>query len=91
MEEPQQFTDPSRPRSRGGHHWRTPSSQLTHEEKLERQALHLTVLTVVMVLVLAMLVYAAAFDLDSAAEWIVFGAICATAVGAGIAVHTAGR
>ncbi|MEK6277571.1 MAG: hypothetical protein AABM29_06120 [Actinomycetota bacterium] len=40
-----------------------------------------------LVLVLLMLAYSAAFDLDSAAEWIVLGAICFLAVGAMVAVH----
>jgi len=70
------------------HHVRTPTNELNHEEKLRRQARHLQILTGVMILVLAMLVYAAACDLDSWAEWVVFGAICATAVGAIIAVTT---
>ena len=42
----------------------------------------------VLLAVLAMLAYAAAFDLDHWAEWIVFGAICFTALGAIIAVNT---
>jgi hypothetical protein len=46
------------------------------------------VLTVVLLAVLAMLAYAAAFDLNHWAEWIVFGAICVTALGTIIAVHT---
>ena len=40
-----------------------------------------------MVLVLAALAYAAAFDLDSSAEWIVFAMIIVTVVGAMIAVY----
>ena len=40
-----------------------------------------------LVLVLAALAYAAAFDLDSSAEWIVFAMIIVTVVGAMIAVH----
>ena len=70
------------------HHLRTPTNELPHEEKLRRQARHLQILTGAMILVLAMLVYAALFDLDSWSEWVVFGAICATAVGAMIAVST---
>lgn len=70
------------------HHLRTPTNELSHEEKIRRQARHLQILTGVMVLVLAMLVYAALFDLDSWSEWVVFAAICATAVGAMIAVAT---
>jgi hypothetical protein len=34
-----------------------------------------------------MLAYAAAFDLNHWPEWIVFGGICAVAVGVMIAVH----
>ena len=45
-------------------------------------------LSVVLLAVLAMLAYAAAFDLNHWAEWIVFGAICFTALGAIIAVNT---
>jgi hypothetical protein len=45
------------------------------------------VLSGVLVLVLLMLAYAAAFDLDSWPEWLVLGAICFTAVGALIAVQ----
>ena len=44
-------------------------------------------LTVALLAVLAMLAYAAAFDLNHWAEWIV-GAICFTALGAIIAVHS---
>ena len=69
----------------GLHH--TPTHSLPHERKLARQRRHLQMLTVVCVLVLAALVYAAAFDLDSAAEWIVFAMIIVTAIGAMIAVH----
>ncbi|MCB0874835.1 MAG: hypothetical protein R2718_11945 [Solirubrobacterales bacterium] len=71
------------------HHLRTPTSELPHEEKIKRQRRHLQILTGVMLLVLAMLVYAALSDLDSWAEWVVFGGICATAVGAVVAVNTA--
>ena len=70
------------------HHLRTPTNELPHEEKLKRQERHMQILTGVMLLVLAMLVYSALFDLDNWSEWVVFGAICATAVGAIIAVNT---
>jgi protein-S-isoprenylcysteine O-methyltransferase Ste14 len=86
-QEPQQFTDPSAPHHRE-HHVRTPTDELSHEQKLERQRLHITVLSVVLLLVLLMLAYSAIFDLDSAPEWIVFGAICFTGVGAVIAVQS---
>jgi hypothetical protein len=91
MAESRQYHDPQRHESRGQHHLRTPTSQLSHEQKLRRQQLHLNVLSGVLVLVLLMLGYAAAFDLDHPAEWIVLGGICFTAIGVMVAVHTAGR
>ena len=69
----------------GLHH--TPTHSLPHERKLKRQRRHLQILTGVCVLVLAALVYAAAFDLNSVAEWIVFAMIIVTVIGAMIAVH----
>lgn len=68
------------------HH--TPTSQLPHEEKLKRQERHLQILTGVLLLVLLMLVYSAAFDLDNWSEWVVFGGICSVAIGTIIAVNT---
>jgi len=41
--------------------------------------------------VLLLLVYSAAFDIDHWAEWIVFGGIVATAIGAGVAINTHGK
>jgi hypothetical protein len=87
MAEGQEYTDPQR-RHHREHHVRTPSDELSHEQKLRRQQTHINVLTLLMLAVLALLVYAAAFDLDHWAEWVVFGAICATAVGFMIAVHS---
>ena len=84
-----QFTDPSAPRHHE-HHVRTPTNELSHERKLARQRLHITVLSAVLVLVLLMLAYAAMFDLNSWAEWVVLGAICFAALGAMIAVNTRG-
>jgi formate hydrogenlyase subunit 3/multisubunit Na+/H+ antiporter MnhD subunit len=46
------------------------------------------ILSGVMLLVLAMLIYSAIFNLDSWSEWVVFGAICATTIGTMIAVNT---
>ena len=51
---------------------------------------NITVLSTVLVLVLLMLAYAAAFDLNSWAEWVVLGGICFAALGAAIAVNTRG-
>ena len=68
------------------HH--TPTSQLPHEEKIRRQERHLQIVTVVMLLLLAMLAYSAAFDLDNWSEWVVLGGICTVAIGTIIAVNT---
>jgi hypothetical protein len=67
------------------HH--TPTSQLPHAQKVARQQAHIRILTVVLLVVVAALAYAAAFDLNSSAEWIVFGMIVFTVAGAIIAVH----
>lgn len=67
------------------HH--TATSSLPHEEKLARQRTHIRILTALIVLVILALVYSAAFDLNSAAEWIVFAMIVVTVIGAMIAVH----
>ena len=87
MPDTEQRHDPSAP-THHEHHVRTPTHELTHEEKLARERFHTTVLSVVLVGVLAMLAYAAAFDLDHAAEWVVFGGICFTALGAIVAVKS---
>jgi xanthine/uracil permease len=82
------MTDPQKHESHREHHLRTPTSQLPHEEKIRRQQRHVTMLTVVLVAVLVMLAYTAAFDLDHWAEWVVLGGICATAIGVIIAVQS---
>lgn len=88
-EGPREFTDPTAPHHHE-HHVRTPTGELSHEEKLARQRTHITILSGVLVLVLLMLAYASIFDLDSWAEWTVLGAICFTALGALIAVNIRG-
>jgi len=70
------------------HHARTPTHELSHEERLARERFHTTVLSVVLLGVLAMLAYAAAFDLDHPAEWIVFGGICFAGLGSIVAVKS---
>ena len=86
---PRQFTDPSAPHHHA-HEVRAATDELSHERKLARQRLHITVLSTVLVLVLLMLAYAAIFDLNSWAEWVVLGGICFAALGAVIAVNTRG-
>ena len=78
------------PQKHEGHarHVRTPTSQLHHAEKVKRQERHLQILTVALLLVLLMLGYSAAFDLDNWSEWVVLGGICTVAVGTIIAVHS---
>jgi hypothetical protein len=87
------MSDPSQPHDPQAqphheHHLRTPTHELSHEDKLARERFHTTVLSVVLIGVLAMLAYAAAFDLDHWAEWVVFGGICFAAIGAIIAVKS---
>jgi hypothetical protein len=84
-------TDPQKHESPREHHIRTPTRQLPHEEKIRRQQRHITMLTVGLLGVLAMLAYSAAFDLDHWAEWVVLGAIVATAVGFIIAAQSQAR
>ena len=67
---------------------RTPTSQLPHDEKIRRQEGHMRLLTIALLLVLLMLAYSAAFDLDNWSEWVVLGGICSVAVGTIIAVNT---
>jgi len=83
----QEYTDPQR-RTHHEHHVRTPTDELSHAEKLQRQQTHIRILTGALVLLLVGVAYAAAFDLDSAPEWIVLGAIVATVAGMAIAVHS---
>jgi hypothetical protein len=87
------MSDPSQPHDPQAqphheHHLRTPTHELSHEDKLARERFHTTVLSVVLIGVLAMLAYAAAFDLDHWAEWVVFGGICFAAIGSIIAVKS---
>jgi hypothetical protein len=68
-----------------------PTSRLSHPEKVRREQRHVGALTGVLGAALLLLVYTAAFDLDSWAEWTVFGGVCLTAVGAAIALQTRPR
>lgn len=87
MAEPGQPTDPQRGPQRE-HHLRTPTQELPHEERVRREQFHVTVLSFVLLGTLAMLAYAAAFDIDHPGEWIVLGAIAATALGTVVAIKS---
>lgn len=87
MADPQQPTDPQRAHH-SEHHLRTPTHELSHADRLERERFHTTVLSFVLIGVLVMLAYAAAFDIDHPGEWIVLAAISATALGAIVAVKS---
>ena len=78
------FSDPSASRH-GKHHLRTPSQQLGRLDKLRREALHRRFLSGVLILLLIVGSYAAVFDLDSWAAWVVAGGICVTVIGVIIA------
>jgi hypothetical protein len=87
MADPAQPTDPQRAPQRE-HHLRTPSRELPHDERVRREQFHVTVLSFVLLGTLAMLAYAAAFDIDHPGEWIVLGAIAATALGTVVAIKS---
>ena len=87
MASPEQFHDPQAA-TKHEHHLRTPTHELSHEDRLARERFHTTVLSVALLGVLAMLAYAAAFDLDHPAEWTVLGGIVFTALGSIVAVKS---
>jgi hypothetical protein len=70
------------------HHRSIPTRQLPRHAKLRREQRHRAALTGVLGAVLVVEVYAAAFDLNSWAEWTVCAGFALTAVGAAIAVQT---
>jgi hypothetical protein len=85
------MTDPQKHESHHEHHLRTPTGELSHQEKIRRQQFHITLLSVVLVGVLLMLAYSAIFDLDNWAEWTVLGGIVCTAIGVMIAAQSQAR
>jgi hypothetical protein len=87
VNDPQLPTDPQRAPHRE-HHMRTPTHELSHDERVAREQFHVTVLSFVLLGTLAMLAYAAAFDIDHPGEWIVLGAISATALGTVVAIKS---
>jgi len=84
-------TDPQKHESHREHHLRTPTSQLPHQEKVKRQQRHITMLTLALLGVLAMLAYSAAFDLDHWAEWVVLVGIVCAALGFVVAAQSQAR
>jgi hypothetical protein len=70
------------------HRLSTPTGQLRHPDKVRREQRHVAMLNGALAAVLLLLAYTAAFDLNSWAEWTVFGAIAIAAVGVGIAVQS---
>jgi amino acid transporter len=70
------------------HRAATPTRRLPHPAKVRREQRHAAMLNGVLFATLLLLVYTAAFDLNSWAEWTVFGVIVVTAAGAGIAVQS---
>ncbi len=87
MTEREHYTDPQAPHH-GAHHVRTPTDEVAHDEKLRRQRTHRMVAVVLLVLLVAVLAYAAAFDLNSWAEWVVLGGIVGVVIGFMIAVYS---
>lgn len=70
------------------HRMSTPTRQLPHPQKVRREQQHAATLTGVLGSVLLLLSYAAASDLDSWSEWVVFGVLVLVAVAAGVAAST---
>jgi hypothetical protein len=70
------------------HRIATPTRLLPHPAKVRREQRHLAVLTGVLAAVLLLLLYAAAFDLNTWAEWTVFAAFVLITVGGGVATQT---
>ncbi len=87
MGDPSQPTAPQRA-PHGEHHLRTPTHELPHDERVKREQSHVTVLSFVLLGTLAMLAYAAAFDIDHPGAWIVLGAIAATGLGSVVAIKS---
>lgn len=77
--------DPSASRHRR-HHLRTPTEQLSRPDKLVREAMHVRVLTGLLLLALVAGSFVAIFSLDVWHEWLVLIMICVTGIGAIIAV-----
>ena len=81
----QRPSDPSASRH-GKHHLRSPSEQLSRPDKLVREAMHVRVLTGLLLLTLIAGCFVAIFSLDAWHEWLVLIMICVTGIGAIIAV-----
>ena len=78
-------SDPSAPRH-GKRHLRTPTEQLSRPDKLIREAMHVRILTGLLLLVLIAGSFVAISHLDVWHEWLVLAMIFVTGAGAIIAV-----
>jgi fatty acid desaturase len=81
----QRPSDPSASRH-GSRHLRTPTEQLSRPDKLMREAMHVKVLTGLLLLALVAGCFVASSTLDVWHEWLVLGMIFLTGIGAIIAV-----
>ena len=82
----QRPSDPSASRHGNHRHLRTPTEQLSRPDKLVREAMHVRVLTSLLLLALIAACFVAVFSLDVWHEWLVLFVLCFTGIGAIIAV-----
>lgn len=77
--------DPSASRH-GKHHLRTPTEQLSRPDKLIREAMHVRVLSSLLLLALIIGCFVAISNLDMWHEWLVLSMLFLTGIGAIVAV-----
>ena len=78
-------SDPSASRH-AKRHLRTPTEQLSRPDKLVREAMHVRVLSSLLLLALMVASFVALSSLDVWHEWLVLTMLCVTGIGAIIAV-----
>jgi hypothetical protein len=81
----QRPSDPSASRH-GKRRFRTPTEQLSRPDKLIREAMHIRILSGLLVVALIAVCFVAVFSLDAWHEWLVLFMLCITGIGAVIAV-----